>query len=74
MKKKKQLQVSKMQELKNGAMDGGFVALSTNVLAIFGGTEPANNCNSGNCVAGCGQGQNVVAGCGSTNGVPGCGG
>lgn len=60
--------LSRIQEIKNGKLEGGFHLLQK-TESIFAGlvdtnTCPTNNCNSGNCTAGCGKGQNVVAGCG----------
>jgi len=74
MKKKKSFQLSQsLQDMKNGKLEGGFEFIAHNqLIAIIAGTEPANNCDGGNCVSGCGQ-INNVAGCGTTNTVAGCG-
>jgi hypothetical protein len=61
---KKNVKLEILKELKNGKLEGGFEALVLiQNLSIFGGVG-ANNCNGGNCVAGCGKGQNTVPHCG----------
>ncbi len=74
-KKNQKIQLKKgLQELKNGLLTGGFETIETShLLVAFGGDDPTNNCNGGNCVAGCGA-TNKVEGCGGTvNTVAGCG-
>lgn len=68
----KKIKLSKLVGLANGKLEGGFEAISINQQLLIIGGEGSNNCNGGNCVAGCGQ-INNVAGCGTTNIVAGCG-
>jgi hypothetical protein len=66
--------VEKLQDGKQGKLEGGFLLLLNNVqaVAIIGGSEETNNCNGGNCATGCGL--NTATGCGGTvNSVRGCG-
>ena len=61
----------KLQE-KDGKLDGGFAVILFAGTELLLESEPANNCNGGNCVQGCGT--NNIAGCGGTvNNVAGCG-
>ena len=66
MKKEKKLSI-KFEPLSEDAENllGGFSA-SLSSSAFEGGSGAANNCLGGNCVAGCGSGQevNTVSGCG----------
>jgi hypothetical protein len=70
--KRKQLPISKLDELRNGELTGGFTTFSISGLAIVYGGQTTNNCLGGNCVAGCGKGQNTVYTCGG-NVLPNCG-
>ncbi|HSC40142.1 MAG TPA: hypothetical protein VLD19_19795 [Chitinophagaceae bacterium] len=55
-----------LNETAQGTMVGGFsVVLNATVNLL----EGSNNCQGGNCVEGCGKGQNVSA----CNTVSGCG-
>jgi len=61
-----------IQENSDGTLAGGFTIINAVQNNLIIGGEEANNCDGGNCVAGCAQ--NNVAGCGGTvNSVPGCG-
>jgi hypothetical protein len=63
-KRRNSIKLDTIKELKNGKLEGGFEPLSIiQSNSVYGG-QTTNNCNGGNCVAGCGQGQNVVAKCG----------
>jgi hypothetical protein len=71
-KKRKKILLSEIKWSTNEIVNGGFrVLYLINAVAIFGG-EQTNNCNGGNCAAGCGKGQNTAFGCGA-NWIPGCG-
>jgi hypothetical protein len=46
----KQKLISRLKDLKNGQLEGGFVVLmTTNHLLIGGVTDPVNNCQGGQC-------------------------
>ena len=79
MKKKdeKSMQFTKtIVELKDGKLEGGFEFIAHSQLtSILAG---ANNCEGGNCIAGCGTtntgcGTNTVSGCSGPNTISGCG-
>ena len=66
--------VQQLQDGKHGNLEGGFMLVLNHVetAVLIGGSEEANNCNGGNCAAGCGL--NTATGCGGTvNSVRGCG-
>lgn len=65
--------VQQLQSGEHGKLQGGFAVLLSNVdAAIIIGGEETNNCNGGNCAAGCGL--NTATGCGGqVNTVAGCG-
>lgn len=71
--KKLRMLMQKLQDGKRGQLEGGFVLLLSHIEnAIIMGGEETNNCNGGNCAAGCGL--NTATGCGGTvNSVSGCG-
>ena len=70
--KKLAMLMQKLQDGKQGKLEGGFVLLLNIENAIIMGGEETNNCNGGNCAAGCGL--NTAMGCGGTlNTVAGCG-
>lgn len=75
MKKKNLTRITKsLQEIREGKLEGGFQEILAIELIIGEGSvtnSSCNNCNGGNCVAGCGSGSNGtcpnnVAGCGTT--------
>lgn len=74
MKKKniEPIQLSKLVELIDGKLEGGFEAISLKQQLFIIGGEGTNNCNGGNCVPGCGQ-TNTVYACGQINNYAGCG-
>jgi len=64
--------VDALQEGEHGKLKGGFLLLMTHDAAMLIGGEETNNCNGGNCAAGCGL--NTAQGCGgNVNTVAGCG-
>lgn len=56
----------RVQESNDDKLEGGFSFINSTgnsqIIALGGQNDPTNNCNSGNCVAGC-----------QSNNVPGCG-
>jgi hypothetical protein len=74
MKKSNKLSefAKQIKENAQGKLEGGFSVINSIENAMIIGGDNTNNCNGGNCVAGCKT--NTVAGCGGgTNVVPGCG-
>ena len=65
--------VQQLQEGEHGRLEGGFIVVLNHIeAAVLIGGEETNNCNGGNCAAGCGL--NTATGCGGTvNSVAGCG-
>ncbi len=66
---------SALKQTVQGNFEGGFAAIKTSHLLIAFGGDETNNCNGGNCAAGCDGGiKNDRIGCGgSLNVVAGCG-
>ncbi|MDP1814042.1 MAG: hypothetical protein Q8K92_06295 [Leadbetterella sp.] len=58
-----------ISETSENQLVGGFSASLSFNLAMSYGDDNSNNCSAGNCVKGCGTGQNVDL----CNTTPGCG-
>lgn len=59
-KNKSNILIENITESEQGILVGGFSNVSTLVEDIFNPLlNETNNCNGGNCVAGCGSGQTV---------------
>ncbi len=65
--------LAKIADLTDGKFAGGFEIISASSMLIAFGGDETNNCDGGNCAAGCAQ-TNTKEGCGGTvNAVAGCG-